>query len=42
MSSAFQIGTEFDVIEDFAIENNPQSPILIADGLLTRAQVDDA
>src|SRR5580765_5153278 len=42
MSPCLQVRPQLDVIEDFAIENDPQRLILILNRLTTPAQINDA
>ena len=40
--ASLQLRAQFDVVEDFAIEDDPQRPVLIPDRLLAAAEIDDA
>jgi hypothetical protein len=42
MTAGFEFGAQFHVIEDLTVEDDPEPAVLVADGLLPAAQVDDA
>ena len=42
VSAALQVGTEFDEVENFPIEYDPERSVLITDGLLAGTEIDNA
>jgi len=37
-----QLVAQFDIVEDFAIEDSPHRPVLVRNGLIAGGEVDDA
>src|SRR6185503_15141413 len=42
MAAGFQLRTQFDVVENLAVEDDPKRAILVADRLLAGAEIDNA
>src|SRR5262249_15800738 len=42
MAACLQVPSQLDVIEHFAVEDDPQGPVFVGDRLLTGMQIDDA
>ena len=41
MPAVFEIGAQFDVVEDLSVKGNPDAAVFVAQGLAAGAQIDD-
>jgi hypothetical protein len=42
VAGALEVGAQFEVVEDLAIEDGPDRAVFIRDRLIARRQIDDA